>query len=455
MTLPTTLPDAPWRHREGLDALLAVLGADAGETRFVGGCVRDTLLALPVTDIDLATRLAPETVMARLAQAAIRSVPTGLAHGTVTALTAGGPVEVTTLRRDVSTDGRRATVSFTDDWREDAARRDFTINALSADPVSGALHDYFEGAADLAERRVRFIGDPRVRIAEDHLRILRFFRFHARFGRGDPDAAGLAACTERANDLMALSRERIADELLKILALPDPTATVALMIARGIFAPVLPEIADAGPLAASIAAERAAGVAPDSLRRLAALLPREPEVAAAFAARLRFSNKAAKRIAAAAGTDLEAPPRLAYAIGAAEAVDRFLLAGRPADAAALAGWQRPHFPLTGGDLVALGLLPGPAVAALLQRLARDWVAHDFAADRSNLLQTAEASIRSSPERGGRLSEIVSPGHDLDQPGADQSSNAAKPVEGAPRLPERVAGPLHHPSDGPPPRSGAD
>ncbi len=387
-----TLPDAAWRHREGLDALLAVLGADAGETRFVGGCVRDTLLALPVTDIDLATRLAPETVIARLAAAAIRSVPTGLAHGTVTALTAGGPVEVTTLRRDVSTDGRRATVAFTDDWREDAARRDFTINALSADPSTGALHDHFGGVADLAERRVRFIGDPRVRIAEDHLRILRFFRFHARFGRGDPDPAGLAACTERANDLMALSRERIADELLKILALPDPTATIALMIARRVLAPVVPEIAGAGPLAALIAAERAAGVAPDPLRRLAALLPREPEVATAVAARLRLSNKAAKRLAAAACSDLEAPRRLAYAIGAAEAIDRFLLASRAEDATALTGWQRPRFPLTGGDLVALGLVPGPKVAALLQRLERDWVAHDFTWGREVLLDDARRLI---------------------------------------------------------------
>lgn len=210
-----------------------MLGAPAGETRFVGGCVRDALLGLPVSDIDLATRLRPEAAMERLKAAGIRAVPTGLAHGTVTAIVAGAPIEVTTLRRDVSTDGRRATVAFTDDWREDAARRDFTINALSADPASGEVFDYFGGEADLAARRVRFIGDPLTRIAEDHLRILRFFRFHARFGAGEPDADSLAACVARANDLMALSRERIADELSKLLALPDPAATAALMEARG------------------------------------------------------------------------------------------------------------------------------------------------------------------------------------------------------------------------------
>ncbi len=193
--------------------LMRALGAAKGETRFVGGCVRDTLLGLEVSDVDLATRLQPQEVMQRLEAAGIKAVPTGLAHGTVTAVINGAPVEVTTLRRDVATDGRRATITYTEDWREDAARRDFTINALMADPESGEIHDYFGGIDDLGARHVRFIGDPLVRIAEDHLRILRFFRFHARFGIGAPDKAGLAACAARANDLMALSRERIADEL--------------------------------------------------------------------------------------------------------------------------------------------------------------------------------------------------------------------------------------------------
>ncbi|HST35067.1 MAG TPA: CCA tRNA nucleotidyltransferase, partial [Allosphingosinicella sp.] len=287
------LPGAPWRDRPGMERLLKALGADKGETRYVGGCVRDTLLGFPVSDVDLATTLAPEAVIARLEKARIKAVPTGLAHGTVTAVSAGAPVEVTTLRRDLSTDGRRATVAFTEDWREDAARRDFTINALSADPVSGEIFDYFGGLADLEARKVRFIGEPLQRIAEDHLRILRFFRFHARFGTGAPDQAGLAACAARANDLMALSRERIADEVLKLLALPDPAPTVTLMIGQRIFRPVLPEIETAARLHALVAAEEAAGVEPAAIRRLAALLPADPETAASVAARLRLSKRLA------------------------------------------------------------------------------------------------------------------------------------------------------------------
>src|SRR3954468_20033313 len=279
------LADAPWRSRPGMKKLLGALGTDAGETRYVGGCVRDTLLGLEVSDVDLATKLTPETVIDRLRKAGIKSVPTGLAHGTITAVIGGAPVEVTTLRRDVATDGRRATIAYTEDWREDAARRDFTINALSADPARGDVFDYFNGEADLPPRRVRFIGDPLTRIAEDHLRILRFFRFHARFGAGEPDPAALDACTSRANDLMALSRERIADELTKLLALPDPAGAVRLMIERGILKPVLPEIgADAVErLERLIRREREAGVGPHPLRRLAALLPAEPENAAGVA----------------------------------------------------------------------------------------------------------------------------------------------------------------------------
>ncbi|CAA9506925.1 MAG: CCA tRNA nucleotidyltransferase, partial [uncultured Sphingomonadaceae bacterium] len=237
-----TLPDMPWNRWPGMDRLLRALGAQEGDTRVVGGAVRDTLLDLSVADVDLATRLTPDAVIARVKGAGLKAVPTGLQHGTITAVIDGRPVEVTTLRRDVETDGRHATVAFTDDWRADASRRDFTINALYADPGSGEVHDYFDGEADIAARRIRFIGDPLRRIAEDHLRILRFFRFHARFGSGPPDPAGLAACAARANDLMALSRERIADELLKLLALPRPAPTVRIMADAGLLKPVLPEI---------------------------------------------------------------------------------------------------------------------------------------------------------------------------------------------------------------------
>ena len=362
---------------------MAALEVADGRTRGVGGMVRDGLLGLPVADIDFATALQPAEVISRLERAGLKAVPTGLAHGTVTAVAYGRAIEVTTLRRDIATDGRHAEVAFTDDWRADAARRDFTINALYADLTTGAVTDFFGGLGDLAARRVRFIGDPLVRIAEDHLRILRFFRFHARFGAGPPDAPGLAACAARANDLMALSRERIRDELLKLLALSDPAPTVAVMLAHRIVAPVMPEIADAARLAALVAAESAAGVAGVALRRLAALLPADPAVADAIAARLRLSNAERRRLVLAAGWP-EPPPAdlraLAYAIGAEEGIDRLLLRGeaRAGDAARmLAAWRRPRLSLTGKDLIAAGLPPGPRVSAALREVEVRWIAAGF------------------------------------------------------------------------------
>jgi poly(A) polymerase len=397
------LPDADWRRRPGLEHLLAALDADEGRTRFVGGCVRDTLLGLEVSDVDLATQLEPGEVIRRLKRAQIKAVPTGLAHGTVTAVIAGQPVEVTTLRRDVSTDGRHATIAFTSDWQEDAARRDFTINALSADPRTGDVHDYFVGLADLETRTVRFIGDPLQRIAEDHLRILRFFRFHARFGDGPPDEAGLGACAARANDLMALSRERIADELLKLLALPQPAPTITVMYEAGIFRPIIPEIDERGLrlLPRLCEREREAGVAPNPLRRFAALLPADPKVAEAVATRLRLSKKAVKRIAcAAARTNSGGPPKaLAYFLGREEAVDRLLLGeGNPKDAAKLASWERPRLGLGGGDLIALGLPPGPLVARTLGTVERQWVEEGFPGEqrRREIARAAvDQSLRSS------------------------------------------------------------
>jgi len=380
------LPKAPWQRREGMKALLAALGAEKGETRYVGGCVRDTLLGLPVSDVDLATRLPPQEVLNRLGKARIKAVPTGLAHGTITAVVAGKPVEVTTLRRDVATDGRRATIAYTGDWREDAARRDFTINALLADPLTLEILDFFGGEGDLAARRVRFIGDPLTRIAEDHLRILRFFRFFARFGTGEPDRAGLEACAARANDLMALSRERIADELTKLLALPEPVAAVALMVERAILKPVLPEI-DAESvvrLTRLVHREKAAGLPPHPLRRLAALVPADPDLALAIASRLRLSNRSAKRLAAAAGRDpgdARSPEVLAYTLGADESVDRILLGDcDPAATAALAGWQRPRLRVGGGELIAMGLAAGPVVARTLQAIEREWAEAGFPPD---------------------------------------------------------------------------
>ena len=374
------LDAAKWLKRRGMTRVLHALGAEEGLTRYVGGAVRDDLLGLPVSDIDLATRIKPDEVMARLQKARIKAVPTGIDHGTITAVSDGRAVEITTLRRDVSTDGRRATIAFTDDWQEDAARRDFTINALSADPVSGELFDYFGGLADLEHRHIRFIGDPLQRIAEDHLRILRFFRFHARFDAGEPDPAALDACTARANDLMALSRERIADELLKLLGVANPAPTVGVMLQRNILKPVLPEIEPErlSDLEALLAAEQEAGIAPDPLRRLAALLPRDPALAEDIAARLRLSNKARKRLACAASSDPSSSPHaLAYRQGTDCAVDRLLLAGRTADAAAVSRWEAPRLPIAGGSLIKRGVAQGPAVARTLRRIEDRWVDEGF------------------------------------------------------------------------------
>jgi poly(A) polymerase len=359
-----------------------VLGAAAAETRLVGGAVRDTLLGGTVSDIDLATRLSPEDVLSLLQRAGIKAVPTGLAHGTITAVLPDGPVEVTTLRRDLTTDGRHAVVAFTDDWREDAARRDFTINALYADPVTGELFDYFGGIDDLAAGRVRFIGDPLQRIAEDHLRILRFFRFHARFG-DVPDADGLAACTARANDLMALSRERIAAEMLKLLVAPGAVSTLELMIAHGILLPVLPEITPAGVarLADLAAREAEVGLAPDPFRRLAAVLPHNPALGEAIANRLKLSNAQRKRIITALAPPGGTPAALAYRLGRNGALDRWLLTTSGDDAVAgartIADFAIPTFALTGGALVQRGVGKGPDVARILRQVEEAWIAEGF------------------------------------------------------------------------------
>lgn len=371
------LPDADWRVRPGLAALIDALGGPT-EARFVGGAVRDGLLGLPVSDIDVATRLTPDAVVAALETADIKAVPTGIAHGTITAVIEGGPVEVTTLRRDVATDGRHATVAFSDDWREDASRRDFTINALYADPVTGEVFDWFGGLDDLDARRVRFIGDPLTRIAEDHLRILRFFRFHARFGRGEPDAEGLAACAARANDLMALSRERIAAELLKLLATDNPAPVIATMIRNGILRPVLPEIAEVVPLERLIQRERIFGIVGDAVRRLSALIDGRADFAASIGGRLKLSNAISKRLVAVAGAAAGTPQALAYRLGVDVAIDRLLLAdGTAADIATLNDWQRPVLPISGGHLIARGLTPGPIVAQTLARIEQSWIEQGF------------------------------------------------------------------------------
>ncbi len=403
------LPAAQWTTRADLAALLAALGP--GQARYVGGAVRDTLLGIAVKDIDLATPLEPREVMRRLKAHAIQVVPTGIDHGTVTALLAGGPVEITTLRHDVSTDGRRATVAFAQDWQDDAARRDFTINALYADPVTLEIFDYFGGMEDIAARRVRFIGDARERIREDHLRILRYFRFQARFGSQPADLEAENSCSDLAATLKGLSRERVGMEMINLLGLADPAPTVARMDQLGVLAQVLPE-ADVAALAALVAEEVRQTVEPDAVRRLAALLPPDPTLAEQVAARFRLSGAQKKRLALAAGRnpikpsplqgrglgegartatadaavplsptlspggEREQDPRaLAYRLGRTAALDRLLLTGQ--SIAPLDGWEIPTFPLKGGQIVARGVKAGPEVARVLKAVETRWVSEKF------------------------------------------------------------------------------
>ncbi|MEO8714083.1 MAG: CCA tRNA nucleotidyltransferase [Acetobacteraceae bacterium] len=343
------------------------------EARVVGGAVRDALLGLPVADVDLATPALPAQVMAALARAGLRAIPTGLVHGTVTALAGGRGFEVTTLRRDVETDGRHAVVAFTPDWREDAARRDFTLNALSM-TADGAVFDYFGGIDDLRAGRVRFVGDPARRIAEDALRILRFFRFHARYGRVAPDVEALAAIRAGVPGLSRLSPERVWSELRRILAGPNARASMTLMATLGILAAVLPEGADPTRLDDALPL--------DPVLRLAALVVGD---AAALADRLRWSGAERARLLGLRGGPVPHP-------GDDDATLRRLLADTPADMlidrAWLAGGDRPNwvglrtrllamprpeFPLAGRDIVALGVAPGPRVGELLRSARRWWM----------------------------------------------------------------------------------
>lgn len=357
-------------------ALTAALGAD--NIRWVGGAVRDTLIGMEVHDVDCATLHTPDTVIDLCRDAGIRTVPTGIDHGTVTAVLEDGPVEVTTLRRDVATDGRRATIAFASDWRDDAARRDFTINALYAHPETLEISDYFGGLNDLAKRRVRFIGDAHQRIAEDHLRILRYYRFQARFGAELDDVAE-EACAELAGTLKGLSRERVSSEMLGLLALPNPHATVARMRARGVLGVILPETcaAHVEALGKLIAQELTQGFAPEPLRRLAALLPPSPDVAAGVASRLRLSRAQRARLVSAAQrlNDDRRLPEVAYEYGREFAIDQILLLGR--DAQPLEGWAVPRFPLKGGEILARGVSAGPEIARILRAVEKRWVQEGF------------------------------------------------------------------------------
>lgn len=369
-----TMLRAPWLQREDLQGLAQALGPEA--MRWVGGAVRDSLLGLAIKDLDAATLLHPQEVIERCAAHGIRTVPTGLDHGTVTALCAGGPVEITTLRRDVATDGRHATISFAQEWHEDAARRDFTINALYAHPVSGAVSDYFGGLEDLAARRVRFIGVAAQRIAEDHLRILRYFRFQARFGSVPADAQAEEACAQMAATLKGLSRERIGMEVMNLLGLARPGATLARMGELGVLGVVLPE-ADLARMAGLEEWEAAHGIAADAMRRLAAALPADGALAERVAARFRLSRVQRERLAkAVVPSPADSTARaMAYWLGREVALDRLAIAGR--DPTDLAGWEAPVFGLKGGEIMARGLGQGREIARILQAVEQAWVAEGF------------------------------------------------------------------------------
>lgn len=392
------LPPSDWTKRRGLAALIAALD---GKARFVGGAVRDSLRGAEVKDVDIATPLLPDDVMERLRAASIKVIPTGIDHGTVTALLPDGPVEITTLRRDVSTDGRRATVAFSDDWREDAARRDFTINALFADPETLEIFDYFDGLEDLDQRRIRFIGSAAERIAEDHLRIMRYFRFLARFGQQELDAEAFRACVQAAPKLEQLSRERIADELLKLLATDDPRFAVGKMLEGSIFDHI---VAGTDPKAGEILArlvtrEQTHDIPPGAVRRLVALLPKDADQTGTIAKSLKLSKKLQRALAERlpsrnAGmtppvarlfrgeNDIRA---LAYRTGIEAARDIAILFADddalPDLLARLQNWQPPVFPMTGGELIERGLKPGPIVARTLAMIEQAWIDNGFADEK--------------------------------------------------------------------------
>lgn len=363
-------------------ALKPVLAA-LPEARLVGGSVRDTLAGRPVADIDLATPRRPEQVIEALQAAGLRAVATGIEHGTVTAVSGGRGFEITTLRRDVATDGRRAVVAYTEDWREDAARRDFTINAMSM-TADGAVYDYFGGIADLQVGRIRFVGDPATRIAEDYLRVLRFFRFHARYARMDPEPAELAALAAAVPHLSRLSAERVWSELKRILEALDPRPALALMARLGVLAAVVPEGTDLPRLDRMIAA----GAPADAVLRLAALLDGDAE---ALAARLRLSAEERDRLIALHAAPVPDPSiddadlrRMLADTGGEILIDRTWLigAGPEWDAlrARLAAMPRPVFPLEGRDALALGFSPGPEVGRALKAVRAWWLAGGCIAD---------------------------------------------------------------------------
>jgi len=414
MTTPS-LSSQPWLTGDATKRLFAALLKGGGEARFVGGCVRNALLGAAVADIDVATTILPDDVAARLSAAGITTVPTGIAHGTVTAIIDRTPFEITTLRRDVSTDGRRATVAFTTDWAEDAGRRDFTFNALYA-TQDGAVIDLTGGLDDLKARKVRFIGEAKQRIAEDYLRILRFFRFHAWYGKGEMDPAGLSACAEARDGIATLSGERIHDELLKLLAAPDPVPVLRAMAATGIMGEVLPGALDIERLARLVELEETHLFRDaDPLLRLAALIAGgPPERRQGLARRLRFSNAESARLVAIDRSDVKIISYLSirevrralYRLGPDAFKDKVMLgwaadrkqSNAPQWRALLAladSWQRPEMPLTGHEVLAAGVPNGPDVGRVMAEVEDWWIDSDFTDDKFSIIERLKAVVQAT------------------------------------------------------------
>lgn len=397
-----SISGADWLQEQSLQKLLTVLSEGGEEARIAGGAVRNTFLGEPVADVDIATTTLPEETMRRATDAGFKTVPTGIDHGTVTVIADGKPYEVTTLRADVETDGRHATVAFGRDWKADAERRDFTINGLYAD-ADGTVIDLVGGVADLKSRTLRFIGDPEQRITEDYLRILRFFRFFSWYGSGRPDAEGLKACARLKGRLAQLSAERVWSELRKLLAAPDPSRALLWMRQASVLTTVLPESEKWGidAIHTLVAAEQAHGWQPDAMLRLAAIVPPDAARLKAMAERLRMSNDEAMRLeqfamsAPANGSLSEREfakmlyrgkpdgieDRLRLAIAGGKQANKLL---RQLDFAKT--WERPRFPVGGDDLKALGMTAGPAMGARLKQLEDQWVASNFSLTKEQLLE---------------------------------------------------------------------
>jgi poly(A) polymerase len=406
------LRGAAWFKDGEVARLLALLDRDGEEARVVGGAVRNALMGIPVAEIDVATTALPLEIMRRVEAAGGKAVPTGIEHGTVTAILNHRPIEVTTLREDVETFGRKARVKFGRDWRADAERRDFTINALSAS-ADGVVHDYVGGLDDIAARRVRFIGEPQQRIEEDYLRILRFFRFHAHFGDGAPDPAGVQACIRARAGLDTLSRERVRMEMLKLLVAARATPTLVVMTETGLLGMVLGGVAYLASFENSIKVDAALGVEADAIRRLGALAIWVEEDAERLAQRLRLSNAESERLLALDGwrhvapqADAKAARALLYRLGPQSFADRIFIAWARSDAGAadpawrdLASlpqrWTAPAFPLKAADFVRRGVAEGPPLGVALRAAEAAWIAADFPTDRDMIDAIADRVVARS------------------------------------------------------------